>query len=100
MLVRSGLGFHPSYVPGTVYRVRGLLKKKSSASYLPSPKRVTRPLLLNDQQSYRKSKDGANLDSKRERSDVETIKHQIVAPHQSRKSILNGISQGNATAAL
>lgn len=39
-----------------------------------------------------------NLDSEGERGYVETIKHGIVAPHQTGKTILDGISEGDATA--
>ena len=38
------------------------------------------------------------LNPERERRHGKSIKHEIVSPHQTGKSILNGISQGDATA--
>jgi hypothetical protein len=47
-----------------------------------------------------REKSGTNLDSEGEGGHVETIKHLIVAPNQTGKSVLDGISEGDATATL
>lgn len=43
---------------------------------------------------------GPHLDSERERGHVETIKHEVVTPYQSGKSILNSVPQRNTAATL